>query len=1093
MRAYCLFFMLMVLLPFGGHAASASQSPAEVMATPCGMEGGAVIPGDGTLCEQDIAFGILYEMFPSLFNELTPLWDLTSFAQLGETPNIPMLLGEYRGDQVFFALFDLFYKLVLICILVYAGILVFSVLMRWLKGEKLVDNRSHKDSPASFAVGVGVGGSFLLPYKGFFVGQMVVFTMGIMALSMANFLSSLFLSGNQQMFIAMSSQVERESRTRPANVVDRHDYMSDLFYRNLTRYQLCRRQSSDYILTGEGGRFSTPEDYRKAASCSLPSATLVQKTKSTGLNQPGFIWTDTSMSATANGGEVLFSVGTVVQFSSRGQTLQSCEIAGESTPDYDCGAFEVLMPDWSKNPLVRLYGEDAGDFIGRHLSALRSKVSPSQSAGSIKSSLDAGWSALRQDLLEKFAESWLASKQSGPMTELVTVNDKVMQRKDALQLSMLDNARPHLQQAAQFYHQAAMNMLMFGDDFKYRKMDDEAVTSGGEHWSSLMYHAGVADQFAEVVSRVQCMNYKYDLHKSEETARFLRGEAQTLMADSSARCLDVAKAQVLEYDAAYPTKTQDVIRAEAESRVNTLSVELKNAWQKNVTTLSAQRRAVESAFETAVGDETSDAWWVSMRQQGYLAGADYAQSMNNRVNGYKRDLKQILNNFTQRPAMFDGRYISQALEGAYSVDAKFIPFRDAGDQVFAGTRLTQGRMDPMIGNSQWIVEQENLLREDPTGLDDSVFDMVNRMVTMPQNYLQRLGIGLTAESKDQDKCLENPSFCPFPLTDPLVELSLMGHDMVDVAVAFYAAAVPIKLVSGAWAEKARMRRTSGGKVSDIGFMDRLEKSLSGDGPTSKLVGAVLSLAKGMMSAAAVLDMVFDLFSSIMAVFLGVGLALAYLLPLLPKIYLYLNFISWLTVVVMGSFAVLLWSVFWIRFTEKKDLLKSAGFHYGVEILFKPSFSLIAVIFAWYFFYVIAYLVGMSLGWVWSVPMDEGNFLRGLFDTAVVVILISFIYLIGLKYAYQLMSDLSGELLRILGVNDSKQKDKISELVKVILYDQARRATDSGTQWLDRNAGRDAGKQYLMNRAQQSQMLAKDHNKGYQDEMRRLNGGQGGSS
>ena len=79
--------------------------------------------------------------------------------------------------------------------------------VRVLKGDDLNDASEGKDTPMSTAGGVIAGSMFLLPYKNFFVGQMVVFSLGIGALSMANFFYSMFLSGNQAIFVQTSKLI----------------------------------------------------------------------------------------------------------------------------------------------------------------------------------------------------------------------------------------------------------------------------------------------------------------------------------------------------------------------------------------------------------------------------------------------------------------------------------------------------------------------------------------------------------------------------------------------------------------------------------------------------------------------------------------------------------------------------------------------------------------------------------------------------------------------------------------------------------------------------------------------------------------------
>lgn len=1090
MRFYYLLFCVLTFLlqPQIADAATISQ----IQQTECGLnESGGIKPGDGTLCKQDIAFGMMYELFPSIINELIPFWDLSMYSSLGDTPNTPELLGEYRGDLVFFVLFDLFYKLVLLCIAMYIFVLVISTGLRWLKGEKLSDNTQQKDTPKSWALGAVIGGSFLIPYKQFFVGQLIVFSFAITSLSMANFTLSLILSGNQEMYkMTMSSTSPDESTGNRSGIVDRHSFFADSFYRNLTRMQLCKSQTSEYILTARGGGFTTPEIYKKAAKCTLPQ---VRGESDVPDLPPAFTHFNTSMSTNGNGADVFFSGDTSILFKNEASTESYCEINGESLPNYDCGSMTVSYPDWSRNPLIRLFGDESGDLIQNAVSGLQTTISPGMSESTLQSAVYSGWVEFRDRLLAKLESSYFEDQALDEQEMLVAVNNEVVTKKDALQEALIDNARPHVQQAAQLYHQMAMNILMFGQAQSHQIVDSvnpvsEIVTDyGSENWNSFFYHMDKAEKLAFMVSEIQCMDYKYDLHKSESTAKFLRGELASVPQSSSARCLDVETATVGQFDPSYKDKDKDQIRSEAIAQFELMKTEFVRVWEREVFLLAEQRRAVETSFVEASKNDAENEWWINLRQKGYLAAADYAQGMSERVNGFKRDLIQVVNNFQVDVPSYDDRYISHSIELSYDNNDSFVPYTYAGESLFKTTILPPGTKDPIISNAAWVVEQEQIMRESPIGMDTTNFvSDVKNLLNLSTTYLDRLGIGLSEGAKDPDKCMTDPKYCSFPMSDPIVEISLMGHDMVDASVWFFASAIPAKLLTGSSMEKIRADKQRGKtSVGKETWMDNLKNR------NSMISKMVTVLPKGVLNAATVMDMLFDYLSSIMTLFFTLGLVLAYLLPLVPKIYLYFTFVSWFFVVVMASFSVLLWTFFWVRIKEKREILKMAAFHYGVEILFKPTFSLLSVIFAWYFFYVVTFIIGGSANWLFIIPSD--GLFGWAFHTLFVLVMIIFTYVVGLKYAYQLMSDMTSSLLQKLGVNDSKQNDKISETVKVILFEHAKNLTERGLSNIDNKHGRDSGKAYMQQRAKEAQNTSKLYNQGMNEQMRKMRASDGGQS
>jgi hypothetical protein len=1044
----------------------AEVSVAELKKTSCGLENGIVSPGDGTLCQQDIAFGMLYEMFPSIYDEILPMWSLSSFSKIGDTPNKPVSVSNYNGDGVFFVLFDLFYELILICAAMYGVVMVVSIIIRAVKSGKFSDGGGG-GGVKTWIKGAVFGGIYLIPYKHFFIGQMLVFSLGILSLSIANFAFSLILSGNQSLMLSsgnVNSYITENNSATNTNSApatqDRHLFLADTFLRQLTRLQLCRTQSSEYILSGEGGRFSSPEMYKDAYQCSSAGKDVVSNTWNDNATSPSFAWGEASTPEDSHGGTFSFGNTSRIDFSAKPNLSSFCEFSGESVPNYDCGSISILRPNWAKNPLVRLVSDPV--IILNRLASLSNSLKPTLTPLEVKSIVGAQWLGLRKDLLASLEAAWI--KQRGMEKEGVGTSFK----SNALREAMMDNARPHLVQASQFFHQEAMNILMFGQSTSYKGEGD--IVQVHKDWTGLEYYLGVSKKAAFLISSAQCLHSGFNLEGAKFTADFLKGEVSYLTGASHARCLDVLNSKVMEYDDPVG-KDFSEMRDQSIARVDSISDELVSSWNNSVNNLASQRRAIELSFSDSVNDGAELQWWVDLRQKGYLGAAEYASSINERVAGYKRAVKQIINNYSLSQSSYDDRYISQSLIGRYSTDQIFDKFSNAGNDVFSKTHLPRGMLDPLVTSGIWVSEQELLIREQPTGVDTtSIMHDLSEAWAIPTSALTRLGISLRPGDKNEKECLSNPTKCPFPLSDPFIELTMLGHDMVDVSVGFFAVAIPVKFLSGKMMNSAMLGRNAGTIKKKPSLVQAIEA-----GASKGALGVLVST----LSVAAIMDMLYDLLSGLMVGVLAVGLLLAYLLPLLPKLYLYMQFITWLTILVMSSFSVLLWCLFWFRYKEKHDLLKSAGYHYGVELLFKPLFSLVAVIFAWYFFTIVTFSVGIGVGWLWGLPVyTSSNYLRPFFDAFVVIALIAFVYMVGLRLAYQQMSDLSGGLLRKLGVSDVKSKDKISELIKAMMFDKVRQSMTSLNNNISRHTGRDAAKRDMMSRLGNAQNLVAEHNKSF---------------
>jgi hypothetical protein len=1066
------FVILMLLFPIGAHGQAVSVST--VGENRCAVEFGKVISGDGTICKDDIAFGMLYELFPSIFNELLPMWDLTMFSGIADEPNQPTLLGVYHGDRVFFTLFELFFDLIIYCIAIYLSIVVISVAVRLLKGEGLTD-REDKDNPISWVFGIALGGSFLIPIKNFFLGQLIVFSIGLMSLSAANFMYSVFLSGNQNLFSQTINPTRVTETQRNTNVINRHIYVADSFYRYLTRMELCRTQTAKYIISATGQNSSSSQQYLKMYKCSagMPQGSKVVWDPSTEGDYPAFMWRKTTSHLLDLSVAHTSTEWSGIEFKSNPSADKLCLINDEYSYSFECGGLDISIPNWGDNKLIKLFNNPTVLFGA--LDELASQLSPEMDDESVKSIISSKWGELRTILEESLVSAWNAQealKDDG----FTTIDNEVLRKGDALRDIILEENNEIFNDAAKLYHLHAMNVLTVGQKRSYRASGRSRLTpvvQSNDVTSALEHHMNNASKLANIIEKAQCMDYRSGNANAKATQEYLNGSRTYLEGNNYARCLDVITAQMIEENEDWNNLPPDELMDAAIVRYEEIRTEFTTEWNAIVTKFALQRRAVESSYAEVVNNGYSDNFWIKLRGQGYLSAAGYAQSMNNKVNGYKRDVMQIINNFEVQTPGYDSRYISYDVIDAYDIQDKFPAFLP-GDEILESTSLKGVSIDPLVRPHHWVAKQEQLIRQ--PGLSTGELMSISSVMSLfnaPSTYFDRLGLDLSQKGKSLEACVDDPEMCPFPLTDPVVELSLMGHDMVDMAIGFYTVTLAVRAGLGITEVITNSRKKSN-SLKDAG---QSAKSLRDDAENAATKGnSKGALTKMLSVVGGLIGLVYDVLGTVMGFFLAIGLALAYILPVVPKVYLYMGFISWVMVLVMASFSVLLWCLYWIRFKEKRQLLKQAGYHYGVELMFKPSFNLIAVLFAWYFFYIIAFVVGVSIGWVWSLPLSgEGQFLRGYTDALFVVIVIGFVYFVGLKYAYQLMDDLSGQLLEKLGVRNKKVKDEVSVFIKALLFDTAQK----GWKGLHDKAGFRGGnsqKNKDMNRLKNSQKVIDDMQK-----------------
>lgn len=1036
--------------------------------TECATVDDKVTPANGTICEDDIAFGILYEMFPSIFNEIIPVWNLDEFTNAIGEINEQTMTGEYHGDKVFYTLFKLFYNLAVYAIAIYAAIFVASFVVRLIKGESINERRDDKDSPKTVLGGVAIGGTFFIPYKQFFIGQLFIFTLGVCALSMANFVYSVFLAGNQSLF-TQTVDPTRASALNP-NQIDRHTYIADSFYRYLTRMQICREQTAKYQLMGAGANAQTPDELLNLYSCGYGNRDNVVRGQSDIEDYPGFTTRFLTAEQINTPTRYLYQDISQLLFAIKPVESNLCYVDGNYTVDFYCGGMNLKVVNWGGSDLVELLDDPVTLFS--EIDRLSDRLTPVPSPENINAIMSDSWSRIERLLSDALIDAWDKEEELKDQG-FVTVDNAVVRKGDALKSVILGSNQESFNEVASMLHLHAMNVITAGQYRMYKK----AVTAkrsgqGGRTtsrtpWSksinnekNITIHLEQAEIFASMSQQGQCMSYSWDTQEAIPVQKFISGEVDILDAKYNPRCLDMIKNELIEENPSWKDASQEELSQLANIRFNEIEAEFSKEWNDKVGIFASQRRAIESSYSKIIRDSVDGSGsWGKMRSQGYLSAADYAQNMTNSVNNYKSSVMRIINNFEMTTPQYGTAYVSESVLAKFDLTEHFPEFT-AGDEVLGSTSLSGGKVDPLVGPMHWISTQEHLVRQPSLSTNNNAMSMssILDIFSAPPNYFDRLGIDLVGGEKTFEKCEENPLDCPYPLTDPVVELSLMGHDMLDKAISFYS----IAFIARSGAEALTAAGAKAGAITNITNNMAVNTASQSGVSSIGFGGTIVALLKEVGGIA---DLIYKVLGGIMSVFFAMGLILAYLLPFLPKIYLYFGFITWLMVLVMASFAVFLWSIYWVRFKEKRDILKMAGYHYGVELMFKPTFNLIAVIFAWYFFYVVAFTIGASMGWVFSLPVaGEGHILRQYTDTLFIILIIGMVYFVGLKYSYQLMDDLSGEMLEKLGVRNKKIDDQMSTLLKAMLYEKAQ----GGLSQLHNKLGGKDTKQKDLNRLKQAQ-------------------------
>ena len=133
----------------------------------------------------------------------------------------------------------------------------------------------------------------------------------------------------------------------------------------------------------------------------------------------------------------------------------------------------------------------------------------------------------------------------------------------------------------------------------------------------------------------------------------------------------------------------------------------------------------------------------------------------------------------------------------------------------------------------------------------------------------------------------------------------------------------------------------------------------------------------------------------------------------------------------------------IRFNEKREEITRSAIHYAGQILFRLPLQYVSLVFAWYFFYAVSYFIANTIGLANEGISAGSN--GGLFSFIYEIfewITVAFVFFFGIKMSYDVVEDLTGELMKKLGVDHQASKDKVNDVIKAALFDQVQEAADN---------------------------------------------------
>jgi len=1015
----------------------------------CGHVDGNVTPYDSTICKNDRAFGVLYSLFPNVYKEVAEIASLDEMTD--EALQQKMLHSGYsRADSVFELLYALFFDLAKWLIVIYSAFYLFDLISRYIKDGDLTQGGRYK--PHKMVGGVMTSGFLLVPYKNFFMGQIIVFTLSVMSLGMANFIHSTFISAQQERIemqwdATLTAQADGVVETTEEQLAyttfkeDRHNHLARKFYEQLVMIELCRKQSADYLLREVTGQI-TPSQIEGFRQCFYGSPDKVDikdgraewSQEASDSTYPSFIsLRQQDGEGISNNLKNIVSHG-LVDFELTPSNNPSCAIEHYQNKYFKCGSIEFLDANWEQSPFTSIVG---GEFLQEVLMEVNQSISLDATPSDIATVARSGWTEIMQKIDSEMGGWSEAELNRNIELNVMSVDEFNQQMRDQKDIEdkrdiLYAKNSSALRQFAAFYYRAVMNSLMFGRVSSVQGSSIGEVMDNKSEISALTHHMQAVIPLAKIIEEANCTLSDFNLADSTKGIVFMVStEDATPESAMSFRCIDWDNNKVLGLFPELDGEDEDAKREFLIKHYNELVLKYDDEMKKAYLKLANIRKSIESAFIEDSNVIRGENIWVTMRQEGFLSMANYAYLMNDEYQTVREQIKYITNNYTTSVITADKQFLSNELYYSDRDEGLAYPYFDDGRKVLDYLDNQFKSVDPLVSRANFIQSKMSIQFDEVydsnfvTSIMRSLGDIWSfstdfKSFGMSELKLYQPGV--------KEGCMNDVSVCPFPTKDPFIQLNQFGHSVVNAANS-YIAAVAL------------------GKVATMlmGKTDEITKGLVGETPKSALK-KVQSMFYGAAASMVVGEMLINFSSQIVDSTLVLvmmmwvlGAALAYLMPLIPFLFVYFGFIAWILIVFMTSFAVFIFSIYLIRYNEKqKDIVKSA-IHYGGQILFRLPLQYVSLIFAWYFFYAVSYFIANTVGLVNMGLSDGGGGLFGFIHEIFSWMTVAFVFFFGLKMSFNVVEDLTGELIRKLGMEHKDTKDKVNDVIKAVLFDQAQEA------------------------------------------------------
>lgn len=988
------------------------------------------------ICQEDESFRVLYEMFPRLFDEgLFAFGDFGEIEELKSNPEVALDNQYKKFSNLFYEIFKSMSTLVTYLIMFFVFYNVFFTILKTTEEGGFIDyNRESLLKTVGYS---GVTIFLLLPVGNLITAQIILLALAVLGISLANYIYGYYLASLQTNIEYVASEEDKESRF----LID--DYSntgaataSKSYVSQLTKIALCRETTSQYIMTQES--FSTnTSNLEERRFCSAGEETFNKINdyikESNEPEYPSFFNVSYDDVKQLTGGTLAQNKN--IKFG----IMENRNCPTDLIRSYSCGEITTHVPKIGDNYLINIYGFEK--FINKMIS-----VSNSLSlTGNNQSIIENGWESIKNDILNEINVQAKKDKNNisdGELTK-IKIAEEIYYKRDLMQLKRV----------SYIYHQLMLNSLTSGLSLHTYENDgywdsilnlfSENFEKNHENFNAFQRDWSKVNSLAKKIQKNHCQLNSNNLNNSHTFVDRLN-KGSFFGSGTSARCVDFDLMQVYGVD----FEGRPIEKLEGMKKSAELIKEITEEFEEISQEIFNRRVAVEMSFINSLKEMQDENLLNDIRKRGWLTMPRYIMEFSKDIKVNNTYIKALIGSNGFKPLAMERNMVSYEIMGDPEIfNNSFIPYTGLSN-VFKSF-IDQKEENSVYNNNatftQSLIEsdKEKFLRGDQN-LTEYIFTTLNPIEPLKET----LGLDMVENLTDVDEnlalieeCQKDIDKCPIPKKDPIVELNRYGHYLINNSLQYFAILVSLKGLASFGKGVKNYNENLENKKS-------LQETFTGgvvEGKNGSKKGKKSFMSASLSYLGDALDIISDILSGIgflVVMLFFVGVFLAYILPLIPLLYFVIGFLGWLLMVIQTLMIVPVWAVYFIKYKDYKDIINSAAKTYGLQIVLKPSFMVIGLMFSWELIKVALFFVNVTIFPLLNAMSSDTTLLS---FTQNVVFLMIFVFIIGIMISFVLnvMQNLSDQLLTILDVQPSGDSNQgFSSIMQYYILNAGMDARDS---------------------------------------------------